>query len=345
MFGDGLLGNSFCSLCREGGGLRRSSNYGGYFILSFICFTLIISSSLSAPSEIIHYHLLLPAGRRWGNQGRSRCSGFWWGGHLMNLAWSWQAVIPSVDLTQSPSLLHCRGLGSQQANCHPRASVCCWARRHRATGDHKTGGKQIRVQPHLSPFTGTHISHLLLLACLFLKGGCDAVEIIRQDICTICMVIIMAGVKNDNSYAYPSSIECQSLASLRCQVTASLICFPFFPLQGSWATLSPACMDCILGPSKLVSDQPWLKNITSLLWGHHTAYVGGIKGTTVVVKEEHWAVHNKTFLLKSHDHLNRGLLKELGSLFLTLELSSWFLFLDKMLYVMSLIQSSWVHGM
>lgn len=78
------------SLCyREGRGLRRSCNYSGCFILSFICFTLIISSSLSAPSEIIHYHFPLPAGKIWGNQGRSRCSGFWWGGHLINLAWSW----------------------------------------------------------------------------------------------------------------------------------------------------------------------------------------------------------------------------------------------------------------
>lgn len=129
------------ALCyREGRGLRRSCNYSGCFILSFICFTLIISSSLSAPSEIIHYHFPLPAGKNMGKprqkqmlrllKGRARSP------LLINLARSWQAVIPSVDLTQPWSLLHCRDLGLPS-----RASVCCWARRHRGLGDHKTGGK------------------------------------------------------------------------------------------------------------------------------------------------------------------------------------------------------------
>lgn len=156
---------------------------------------------------------------------------------------------------------------------------------------------------------------------------------------------------NSNSYAYYSSVQGQPLASLRCQVTASMVCFPFFPLLGSWATLSPASMDCILGPRKLVLDQPPLKNITSLLWRHHTAYVGSIKGTTIAIKEQHWHAYNKTFLPnnfheKSHDRLNRGPLKGIGCLFPYSGALSLVSFLSQdVLSVMSLIQIPWIHGM
>lgn len=70
------------------------------------------------------------------------------------------------------------------------------------------------------------------------------VKIVIEDICIICMVLIMARV----NYAYYSSFQGQPLASLRCQVTVSMV---FSPSSHCWA----AKLLCLL-PAWVVSWDP-----------------------------------------------------------------------------------------
>lgn len=76
--------------------------------------------------------------------------------------------------------------------------LCCWARRDRVTGDWRKAGQSavssLIIQWN-SPKSFASFC-LIILKREAMLVPCRAVDVIREDICTICMELVMAGVQN-----------------------------------------------------------------------------------------------------------------------------------------------------